>query len=239
MKFSRINKAIGIAVLSMVSLSSFAQDIIARQAPSDKRLKDIHNVKLNSKLGFSAADLNDPASNIYTDWTDNLRSCSGSVPSNYKIDLRGFCMPTPSRKINSPFGPRWGRQHEGLDIKVYIGDTIRAAFDGKVRICKYNGSGYGYYIVIRHPNGLETLYGHLSKQIVKKDQVVRAGDPIGLGGNTGKSSGSHLHFETRVLGQPINPALLFDFVNQDVTGDYFIVNNGFSKGNVAKYNSSK
>ena len=239
MNFSRINKAIGIAVLSMVSLSSFAQDIIARQAPSDKRLKDIHNVKLNSKLGFSAADLNDPASNIYTDWTDNLRSCSGSVPSNYKIDLRGFCMPTPSRKINSPFGPRWGRQHEGLDIKVYIGDTIRAAFDGKVRICKYNGSGYGYYIVIRHPNGLETLYGHLSKQIVKKDQVVRAGDPIGLGGNTGKSSGSHLHFETRVLGQPINPALLFDFVNQDVTGDYFIVNNGFSKGNVAKYNSSK
>ncbi len=239
MKFSRINKAIGIAVLSMVSLSSFAQDIIARQAPSDKRLKDIHNVKLNSKLGFSAADLNDPASNIYTDWTDNLRSCSGSVPSNYKIDLRGFCMPTPSRKINSPFGPRWGRQHEGLDIKVYIGDTIRAAFDGKVRICKYNGSGYGYYIVIRHPNGLETLYGHLSKQIVKKDQVVRAGDPIGLGGNTGKSSGSHLHFETRVLGQPINPALLFDFVNQDVTGDYFIVNNGFSKGNVAKHNSSK
>jgi murein DD-endopeptidase MepM/ murein hydrolase activator NlpD len=238
-KFSRINKAIGIAVLSMVSLSSFAQDIIARQAPSDKRLKDIHNVKLNSKLGFSAADLNDPASNIYTDWTDNLRSCSGSVPSNYKIDLRGFCMPTPSRKINSPFGPRWGRQHEGLDIKVYIGDTIRAAFDGKVRICKYNGSGYGYYIVIRHPNGLETLYGHLSKQIVKKDQVVRAGDPIGLGGNTGKSSGSHLHFETRVLGQPINPALLFDFVNQDVTGDYFIVNNGFSKGNVAKHNSSK
>lgn len=239
MNFSRINKAIGIAVLSMVSLNSFAQDIIARQAPSDKRLKDIHNVKLNSKLGFSAADLNDPASNIYTDWTDNLRSCSGSVPSNYKIDLRGFCMPTPSRKINSPFGPRWGRQHEGLDIKVYIGDTIRAAFDGKVRICKYNGSGYGYYIVIRHPNGLETLYGHLSKQIVKKDQVVRAGDPIGLGGNTGKSSGSHLHFETRVLGQPINPALLFDFVNQDVTGDYFIVNNGFSKGNVAKYNSSK
>lgn len=239
MNFSRINKAIGIAVLSMVSLSSFAQDIIARQAPSDKRLKDIHNVKLNSKLGFSAADLNDPASNIYTDWTDNLRSCSGSVPSNYKIDLCGFCMPTPSRKINSPFGPRWGRQHEGLDIKVYIGDTIRAAFDGKVRICKYNGSGYGYYIVIRHPNGLETLYGHLSKQIVKKDQVVRAGDPIGLGGNTGKSSGSHLHFETRVLGQPINPALLFDFVNQDVTGDYFIVNNGFSKGNVAKHNSSK
>ena len=231
--FSTIKKTVGIFVLSMVAVSGFAQDIIARQAPSDKRLKDIRNVKLNNTAAISA-DLNNPAANIYTDWTDNLRSCTGSVPDNYKIDLRGFCMPTPSRKLNSPFGPRWGRQHEGLDIKVYIGDTIRAAFDGKVRICKYNGSGYGYYIVIRHPNGLETLYGHLSKQIVKKDQVVRAGEPIGLGGNTGKSTGSHLHFETRVLGQPINPALIFDFEHQDVTGDYFIVQNGISKGNVAR-----
>ena len=232
MNYSTIKKTIGIAALSLLSVSTFAQDLIARQAPSDKRLKDIHNVKLNNTAAFSA-DLSNPAANIYMDWTDNLRSCTGSVPANYKIDLRGFHMPTPSRKINSVFGPRWGRQHEGLDIKVYIGDTIRAAFDGKVRICKYNGGGYGYYIVIRHPNGLETLYGHLSKQIVKKDQIVRAGEPIGLGGNTGKSSGSHLHFETRVLGQPINPALLFDFVNQDVTGDYYVLQNGFSKGNVA------
>lgn len=233
MEFSTIKKTLGIVALSLVSLSGMAQDIIARQAPSDKRLKDIHNVKLNNTAALSA-DLNDPAANIYTDWTDNIRSCTGVVPSNYKIDLRGFCMPTPSRKINSPFGPRWGRQHEGLDIKVYIGDTIRAAFDGKVRICKYNGGGYGYYIVIRHPNGLETLYGHLSKQIVKKDQIVRAGEPIGLGGNTGKSNGSHLHFETRVLGQPINPALMFDFEHQDVTGDFFVLNNGISKGSVAK-----
>lgn len=232
MNYSTIKKTIGIAALSLLSVSTFAQDLIARQAPSDKRLKDIHNVKLNNTAAFSA-DLSNPAANIYMDWTDNLRSCTGSVPANYKIDLRGFHMPTPSRKINSVYGPRWGRQHEGLDIKVYIGDTIRAAFDGKVRICKYNGGGYGYYIVIRHPNGLETLYGHLSKQIVKKDQIVRAGEPIGLGGNTGKSSGSHLHFETRVLGQPINPALLFDFVNQDVTGDYYVLQSGFSKGNVA------
>ncbi len=230
MDFSTIKKTVGIFVLSMVAVSGFAQDIIARQAPSDKRLKDIRNVKLNNTAAISA-DLNNPAANIYTDWTDNLRSCTGVVPANYKIDLRGFCMPTPSRKINSPFGPRWGRQHEGLDIKVYIGDTIRAAFDGKVRICKYNGGGYGYYIVIRHPNGLETLYGHLSKQIVKKDQVVRAGEPIGLGGNTGKSNGSHLHFETRVLGQPINPALMFDFEHQDVVSDYFVLQNGISKGN--------
>ena len=178
----------------MFSIGSYAQDAIARQAPSDKRMKDIRNVKLYNKI--ETIDLDNPASDIYTDWTEDFRRCSGSVPSNYQIDLRGFCMPTTSRKVTSNYGRRWRKQHEGIDVKVYTGDTIRAAFDGKVRICKYNRGGYGYYIVIRHPNGLETLYGHLSKQIVKKDQIVRAGEPIGLGGNTGKSSGSHLHFET-------------------------------------------
>lgn len=89
--------------------------------------------------------------------------------------------------------------HNGLDIKVYIGDTIRAAFSGKVRMVKYERRGYGKYVVIRHENGLETVYGHLSKQIVDENQYVEAGEPIGLGGNTGRSTGSHLHFE-RVLG---------------------------------------
>jgi murein DD-endopeptidase MepM/ murein hydrolase activator NlpD len=208
----------------MFSIGSYAQDAIARQAPSDKRMKDIRNVKLYNKI--ETIDLDNPASDIYTDWTEDFRRCSGSVPSNYQIDLRGFCMPTTSRKVTSNYGRRWRKQHEGIDVKVYTGDTIRAAFDGKVRICKYNRGGYGYYIVIRHPNGLETLYGHLSKQIVKKDQIVRAGEPIGLGGNTGKSSGSHLHFETRLLGKPINPALMFDFEHQDITGDYYVVRNG-------------
>ena len=131
-------------------------------------------------------------------------------------------MPTPSRVITSNFGRRWGRRHQGLDIKVYIGDTIRAAFSGKVRVVKYDGNGYGKYIVIRHNNGLETIYGHLSKQIVSPNQTVRAGQPIGLGGNTGRSTGSHLHFETRLAGVALNPALFFDFANQDVTGDYYV-----------------
>ncbi len=214
----------------MVSLNSMAQDLIARQAPSDRKMTDIRNVKLNNTA--ISADLNNPASNIYTSWSNAaISKVEGYCAANYKIDLRGFHMPTPSRKVTSNFGPRWGRQHAGLDIKVYIGDTIRSAFDGKVRIVKYDGNGYGYYVVIRHPNGLETLYGHMSKQIVKENQIVRAGEPIGLGGNTGRSTGSHLHFETRVLGQPINPALMFDFVNQDVTGDYFVVKSAMSKGN--------
>jgi len=112
--------------------------------------------------------------------------------------------------------------HKGLDIKVYIGDTIRAAFDGKVRVVRYEASGYGNFVVIRHNNGLETIYGHMSKQLVREDEQVRAGDPIGLGGNTGRSTGSHLHFETRLCGVALNPALMFDFKNQDVTGDYYM-----------------
>jgi murein DD-endopeptidase MepM/ murein hydrolase activator NlpD len=112
--------------------------------------------------------------------------------------------------------------HKGLDIKVYIGDTIRAAFDGKIRVVRYEANGYGNYVVIRHNNGLETIYGHMSKHLVSENQHVRAGDPIGLGGNTGRSTGSHLHFETRLCGVALNPALMFDFRNQDVTDDYYV-----------------
>lgn len=223
MKLFKTRKLFSIALLSAVSLSGMAQDLIAMQAPSDKRMKEIRDVKLTHTL---KADLQNPASDIYTDWRNEFVSAvAGHVPANFKVDLRGFCMPTTSRVVTSNFGPRWRRQHAGIDVKVYIGDTIRAAFDGKVRITKYDRRGYGYFVVIRHPNGLETLYGHLSKIIAKEDAVVKAGDIIGLGGNTGRSTGSHLHFETRLLGQPINPAFMFDFEKQDVTADIYVCNN--------------
>lgn len=218
----------------MVSVAGMAQDLIASQAPSDKRMKDIKMVKINNVV---TSDLNDPASDIYTNWTHDLWKVEGHVAANYKIDLRGFCMPTTSRVVTSNFGRRWGRQHQGLDINIYTGDTIRAAFDGKVRVVACEGlrKGYGYYIVIRHPNGLETLYGHLSKQLVKEDQIVRAGDVIALGGNTGRSTGSHLHFETRLLGQAIDPAVMFDFRNQDVTANFYTARTGaITKGDLAK-----
>ena len=105
---------------------------------------------------------------------------------------------------------------------MYVGDTIRAAFDGKVRVVKYEGKGYGKYVIIRHPNGLETLYGHMSKHLVKEDQPIKAGEPIGLGGNTGRSYGSHLHFETRFLGHFIDPEKVCEFAAQDVLGDYYM-----------------
>ena len=130
-------------------------------------------------------------------------------------------MPTPNKKITSPYGERWGRMHKGIDIKVYIGDTIYAAFDGKVRIVKYDANGYGIYVVFRHSNGLETLYGHLSKHLVEPNQLVKSGEPIGLGGSTGRSTGPHLHFETRLCGLALNPSLMFDFKEQDVTNDFY------------------
>lgn len=161
---------------------------------------------------------------IYTNWDNtSLRNATGLLHGDeLKIDLRSFVMPTDSRKITSNYGPRWGRKHEGVDVKVYVGDTIVSAFDGKVRIVKNDPRGYGKYVVIRHPNGLETLYGHLSKQLVKINDEVKAGQPIGLGGNTGRSTGSHLHFEVRILGKALNPTKLFDFYNQDVTDDYYV-----------------
>ena len=166
-----------------------------------------------------------PAYSLYPNWSyDRVHAYGNTVqiPDSFRIDLTGFCMPTTHTKITSKCGPRWRRMHNGLDIKVYIGDTIRAAFDGRVRMVKYERRGYGKYVVIRHDNGLETIYGHLSKQIVDEDQYVKAGDPIGLGGNTGRSTGSHLHFETRFLGEVINPEFMFDFPNQDIVADSYL-----------------
>lgn len=232
MELKRIKTILGTTLLSMVAMSATAQDLIARQAPVDRRMKDVNNVTINNTLSSSNANLSNPAANIYANWDNSgVWNVKGYAAANTRIDLRGFAMPTTNRKINSPFGRRWGRNHEGLDVKVYIGDTIYAAFDGKVRVATDMGyrRGYGKYIVIRHPNGLETLYGHLSKHLVKADEIVKAGQPIGLGGNTGRSTGSHLHFETRVAGVAIDPAKMFDFVNQDVTSDFFTTRTAYGQ----------
>lgn len=220
-------KTILIAATAMVSLNSFSQDLIARQAPIDRKLKSVDSLALQKQIRAEQSQY--PGLSLYPNWNNEYVQAYGDaiVPDNYKIDLTGFCMPTTHSKITDIFGyrPRRRRMHYGLDVKVYVGDTIRAAFDGKVRVVKNQGRrGYGKYIVIRHDNGLETVYGHLSKQIVEINQLVRAGEPIALGGNTGRSTGSHLHFETRFLGIPINPALMFDFEKQDIVADHYTFN---------------
>lgn len=215
-------RTVAMAALAMVSINVSGQDLLARQAPIDRKLKAVDSLALIRQIKAEQAVY--PAYSLYPNWNnDRVHAYGGNVqvPDSFRIDLTGFCMPTTHTVITSKCGPRWRRMHNGLDIKVYIGDTIRAAFDGRVRMVKYERRGYGKYVVIRHDNGLETIYGHLSKQIVAEDEYVKAGDLIGLGGNTGRSTGSHLHFETRFLGIPINPALMFDFEKQDIVADSY------------------
>lgn len=222
MNFNCIIKTGLVAVASVISLSSFSQDLIARQAPIDRKLKTVDSLALQKQIRIEQSEY--PALSLYPNWNNQYVHAYGKdavIPETYNIELTGFCMPTPSTKITSPYGPRWRRMHNGLDLKVNVGDTIVAAFDGKIRIVKYERRGYGNYVVIRHDNGLETVYGHLSKQLVEENQLVKAGEAIGLGGNTGRSTGSHLHFETRFLGIAINPAYMFDFQKQDIVADNY------------------
>ncbi|MCH2225812.1 MAG: M23 family metallopeptidase [Crocinitomicaceae bacterium] len=134
----------------------------------------------------------------------------------------GFVMPFDGR-VTSRYGWRKGRYHNGTDIDLNTGDTVRAAWSGKVRYAKYNKSGFGNLVIIRHANGLETFYAHLSKHLAVPNMDVKAGDPIGLGGNTGHSYGSHLHFEVRFYDAPMDPEHIIDFKNKEVRDDNLMV----------------
>ena len=130
------------------------------------------------------------------------------------VDLekdRKWFPPLRNSIINSDFGLRWSRFHYGVDLDLNVGDSIFATFDGVVRISKFDKNGYGNYVLLRHYNSLETLYGHMTKQNVSPGQYVKAGDLIGFGGSTGRSTGPHLHFEVRFEGNAIDPEHIFDF----------------------------
>lgn len=156
-----------------------------------------------------------PADSIYRFiWTDERVNPYGTMFDSLKDDVRipmaGFRLPAPGY-VTSGFGWRRNRMHKGTDIKVQVGDSIRSAWDGQVRIVGWDPRGYGYFVVVRHDNGLETVYGHLSRPLVDEYESVKAGYVLGLGGNTGRSTGSHLHLEIRYLGEAIDPAKFIDF----------------------------
>ena len=134
-------------------------------------------------------------------------------------------------KINSEYGKRWGRQHHGLDVDLNIGDTVVAAFDGVVRYAQFNKSGFGNCVVIRHKNGLETIYGHLCKIEVAENQFVKSGQHIGLGGTSGHSTGPHLHFEMRYKDYSFDPQLLIDLSTQKLITETVI----FDKVDLVNY----
>ena len=218
----RFIKSLGYALLFIVAAGVQAQDAASEPVILHRSMEMVEAVERHDMLLNEANII--PSDDMYPTWTNTVVHYNSTLPDSFRIDLRNYVMPTPSTKITDIFGyrPNRRRVHQGLDIKVQTGDTIYAAFDGKVRITSYQRRGYGYYVVIRHNNGIETLYAHLSKRLVDANQNVKAGDPIGLGGNTGRSSGAHLHFETILMGKSLDPALMFDFKNQKMTGDSYM-----------------
>lgn len=228
-KLLGISLALGLTIVgvnaqqksSRSSHTNAHKDLIAKQTSVKEQIKLIDDDTFID-LGFEEYE---PEPDIYTEgW--NSKSVnpfnSSDVPQTAVIDVRNYAMPHYG-KMTSPYGwrKRFGRMHKGVDINIRSNDTIYAAFDGKVRLTNYEARGYGNYIILRHPNDLETVYGHLNKFLVKRDQYVKAGDPIGLGGSTGRSTGPHLHFETRYMGYAINPSAIFDFANHTTHTDTY------------------
>ncbi|MFC4665906.1 peptidoglycan DD-metalloendopeptidase family protein [Falsiporphyromonas endometrii] len=204
------------------------RNLVADRLDYTSRGKKEKSSRRNSQAEYRSHkdQLLDPAVELYGEnsWGDFVRPCSSDlIPESYNIDCSGFVMPIKSRRITSNFGyrARFRRMHYGTDIALNTGDTIVSAFPGRVRVSSYEGGGYGNYIIVRHPNGLETIYGHMSKRIANEGDIVEAGEVLGLGGSTGRSTGPHLHFECRFMGVALNPAHLFDLVAGVPMDDYF------------------
>ncbi len=195
-------------------LNPQSQDVVTIQ-PEEKREKIAKSTKVEieeqrAQIGPFTAE--ESASVVLPEFKNHLLF----TDFNIKLpELKGeFCYPADGH-VTSPYGWRHGRMHTGVDIKAYRGDNIYATFDGVVRFAKYNGA-YGNCIVIRHYNGLETMYAHATKLLVKVNQEVSAGDVIALAGRTGRATGDHLHFEVRVAGQCIDPKLILDTENKTI-----------------------
>ncbi len=248
------------ATLLFVSFNSFSQSLpdASDKPRSEVIYKQLHSSSFSNQTGLFAdglklkmdlSVLDDaeeqreifdpseiPADDIYGGmWENRYVNMYGSLknaPDTFIVDLENFTIPVDGH-MTSNFGRRGSRRyHYGIDLKAQTGDTIYAAFDGKIRVKQYERRGYGYYLVIRHVNGLETVYGHLSKFLVEENDFVLSGQPIGLAGNTGRSFGSHLHFETRFLGKPINPNFIIDFQNKVTHRDeYLVTNSSYRKTN--------
>jgi murein DD-endopeptidase MepM/ murein hydrolase activator NlpD len=212
--------------LMFVVLPSFAQEKLASAVKYTPKEVLVDSILVN-KLSENEDENGDLYEGLYEHWSETKVDPYGvnlkSLKDSFAIDCREYYPPCLGY-VTSNFGPRKSRFHNGIDLKVQIGDTIRAAFSGRVRVRQYNKGGYGYFLVLRHKSGLETVYGHLSRFLVASNQEIVAGQPIALGGNTGRSTGSHLHFEVRIMGNPINPAKIFSFTDfMPLNDDYLVV----------------
>jgi LysM repeat protein len=249
MIFSKNNIGLAFLFASLLNISSlYAQKFTSFKA--ENKSSDSLLLALNTKIiNVDNEDIaiitpsSVPASKLYhNNWnnTDVRLNSEKMFDKNatYVLTLvnkndNDFVFPFKG-KIISPFGYRGRRIHTGTDIKLKLNEEVYAAFDGVVRMAK-RYSGYGNIVVIRHANGLETCYSHLNKIKVKVNQEVKSGDLVGLGGRTGRATTTHLHFETRFLGQPFNPEIILDFENYSLKSDSLIIDkNTFIKAKKAK-----
>ena len=240
--------ALSISAQNMQSASNFSKmhsDLLAKQ----NRVKDQIRVQEAQKYAADLYEECEPEPDIYTEgWESNLVNCykDANVPNTKVLDVRHYVMPIKGNYVTSHYGyrPQFGRTHKGIDLRAAIGDTVYSAFSGRVRLTRFERGGYGFYVIVRHENGLETVYGHLSRFLVKPDQYVKAGQPIALSGNTGRSTGPHLHFETRFMGYAINPEAIFDFANRCThTDSYTFTKSTYTKARdyapSKRYNQAK
>lgn len=205
--------------------SQMHKNLLARQ----QRIKDQIKLEEAQKYASDLYEEVEPEPDIYTEgWESGLVNPfkESDVPQTKVINLKGYVMPIRGNYVTSHYGyrPAFGRNHKGVDLRCPMGDTVRAAFSGRVRLTKFERNGFGFYVIVRHENGLETVYGHLSRFLVSPNQTVKAGQPIALSGSTGRSTGPHLHFETRFMGYAINPEAIFDFENRVTHTDTYTFN---------------
>jgi murein DD-endopeptidase MepM/ murein hydrolase activator NlpD len=221
--------SIGFTLVSMVSV---AQQLVNEPAGGmDENELEETEILLPPSTTATPGNINLPLLNKYYNSWDTLyvrryaevppKTGDSIILPLFNEHSEGYVFPVEGEFL-SPFGYRGKRVHSGVDIRLEAGDPVMAAFDGVVRMARWY-SGYGNCIVVRHFNGIETLYGHLSKIKVKVNQLVMAGDVIGLGGRTGRASCNHLHFETRFQGKAFNPKQLIDFSSYELLADTFAV----------------
>lgn len=223
-------------ILCLLFLTNYAVSQSADEEifiPADTSKKYVHSADINNPVSSSyeeeTEEDNNEIAELYGDFDNNVVhqykykdvfQTRDSLVINF--DKQNFVLPFDG-KINSHYGWRRYRPHYGTDIDLEKGDSVKCAFDGVIRYANKKVKGYGQVIVVRHFNGLETVYGHLSKIMVNPNDTVKAGDVIGLGGSTGRSTGPHLHFEIRCLGVPINSEDIIDYDNKCLKGNYFIL----------------
>lgn len=228
--------SIAVAVLMMVPAICSAQNLQsvknkAHEKYLAKQEKIQNQIRLDDAQKYASSLYNEvePEPDIYTEgWgSDKVNPYNESaVPNTRVIQIRNYEMPLKNIKVTSHYGyrPKFKRNHKGVDFGCPMGDTVRAAFSGRVRLTKFERGGFGFYVIVRHDNGLETVYGHLSRFLVQPDQFVKKGQPIALSGNTGRSTGPHLHFETRFMGYALNPEAIFDFERGVAHSDTYTFN---------------